>query len=224
MSSQRDYIPSAEEDFNEFQAEFEELLVSDGPGWGVPPGKITDVSNARLDWEPKYAAGKDEADPKSSQRQTKNDARKAYTALIRSVVNQYLRNNPAVENDDRVALGLNVPDTTRTRKPVPDHAPKQTVDKIDHLLHKLRITDPANPSSRKKPEGVARINVYRFIGEQSATPVLAEYTFVGASTKFLYKSSFEDTQIGKKAWYISQYENTRGERGPVSVPVSATIA
>jgi hypothetical protein len=223
MSSE-DYIPREEEDFNDFQDEFEALLVTDGPGWGVPAGTITDVTNAKTDWTPKYAAGRDEADPTSAQRKAKNDSRKAYTTLIRSVVNQYLKNNPAVTNDERIALGITVPDTTRTRVPVPDHAPKHAIDKIDHLFHKLRITDPANPTSRKKPEGVARINVYRYIGEQSASPQLSEYSFLGASTKFLYTSSFEDTLIGKKAWYITQYENTRGERGPVSTAVSATIA
>ena len=219
-----DYIPRTEEDFNDFQAEFEALLVTDGPGWGVPAGRITDVTNARADWEPKYAAGRDESDPTSAQRQAKNDSRKAYVKLIRSVVNQYLNNNPAVTNDDRVALGLTVSDTTRTRVPVPNRAPKETIDKIDHLFHKLRITDPENPTSRKKPEGVARINVYRYIGDQSATPRLPDFQLIASSTKFLYTSSFEDTDVGKKAWYIVQYENTRGERGPLSASISATIA
>jgi len=224
MGNNKDWIPRNEEDFNDFQDEFEALLVTDGPGWGVPAGRITDVSNAKADWTPKYAAGRDESDPTSAQRQAKNDSRKAYVTLIRSVVNQHLRNNPALTNDDRVALGITVPDTTRSRVPVPNHAPKENIDKIDHLLHKIRITDPDNPATRKKPKGVARINVYRYIGEQNATPRLSDYQLIGSSTKFLFTSGFADTDVGKKAWYIVQYENTRGERGPVSDSINASIA
>lgn len=223
MSSPQDYIPSTEEDFNDFQEQFESILVARGPAWGVPALTITGVTNAMTNWVARYAAGKDEADPTSAQRQKKNDARKSYTSLIRSVVKQYIRSNPAVTNDDLVTIGLSVPDTTRTRVAVPGYAPRQAIDAITHLGHKIRITDPTNPSTKSKPKGVSRINVYRYIG--TAAPVkLSDYQLVSSATKFLVTSSFEDADVGKKAWYIVQYENTRGERGPVSDAVSGTIA
>jgi hypothetical protein len=219
----QDYIPSTEEDFNDFQEQFESELVTNGPGWGVPAPTITSVTNAKTDWVAKYAAGKSEADPTSAQRQAKNDSRKSYTTLIRSVVKQHIRNNPAVTNDDLVSIGLSVPDTTRTRVPVPGYAPRQAIDAITHLNHKLRITDPTNPNTKSKPKGVARINLFRYIGTEPPKKI-SDYQLVTSATKFLVTSSFDDADVGKKAWYIVQYENTRGERGPVSDSVNGTIA
>lgn len=219
----QDYIPSTEEDFNDFQDQFEKVVVINGVAWGIPALTVTSITNAKTDWVAKYAAGKPEADPTSAQRQAKNDSRKVYTQLIRQVVKQYIRFNPVVTNDDLVTLGLSVPDTTRTRSAPPDHSPTENVDAIEHLQHKIRITDPKNPNTKAKPKGVARINVYRYVG--TTQPVsIADYKFDGTSTKFLYTSKFDETDVGKKAWYITQYENTRGERGPLSDSISAVIA
>lgn len=219
----QDYIPSTEEDFNDFQEQFESVIKARGGGWGIPAPAITDVSDAKSDWVAKYAAGKPEADPTSAQRQAKNDSRKAYTKLIRSVVNQYIRSNPAVANDDLVTLGLKVPDTIRTRVAVPDHSPRPALEAFAHLQHKIRITDPDNPNTKSKPKGVARINLFRYIGTTPPAK-LSDYQLVTSATKFLVTSTFADEDVGKKAWYIVQYENTRGERGPVSDSISGTIA
>ena len=219
----QDYIPSTEEDFNDFQEQFEKVLVISGPGWGVPAVIITGITNAKTDWVPKYAAGKDEADPTGAQRQAKNDSRSAYVKLIRECVKQYIRYNPAITNDEFVSLGLSVPDTVRTRAAVPDHAPREAVEKIEHLRHVLRLTDPENPNTKSKPKGVARINVYRYIGVQQPADI-SQYQLIASATKFLYASSFDEADVGKKAFYISQYENTRGERGPISDAVGAIIA
>lgn len=223
MASKDDYIPSNEEDFNDFQGNFTPKVVAKAVVWGIPDVERDALTDAHGDWDPKYAAGKDEADPTAAQRQAKNDSRKAYTVVIRNLVNTRIRNNAAVTNDDKVSLQLTVPDGTRTRVPVPDHAPKIAIDKIEHELHKLRITDPEKPTTKAKPDGVARINVYRFVGTTAPTNI-SQYQLYGSATKALFTSQFGDEDVEKKAWYIAQYENTRGERGPVSTPVSAVIA
>ncbi len=218
-----DFVPSNEEDFNDFQGNFRPKVIAKKVAWGILDSEEDALNAAGDDWELKYAAGRDEADPTSSQRQAKNDSRKAYITLIRNLVNTRIRNNPAVTNNDKVSLRLTVPDGIRTRVAVPDHAPKIAIDKIEHEMHKLRITDPEKPTTKAKPAGVARINVYRFVG--TAPPAnLSQYQLYGSATKALFTSQFSDDDVEKKAWYIAQYENTRGERGPVSAPVSAVIA
>jgi hypothetical protein len=218
-----DYIPRNEEDFNDFQDNWITKMVAKALAWGIPAGTVTENTDAQTDWVAKYAVGKDEADPNSAQRRAKNDSRTEYTGIIRKTVKQYITNNPVVTDADKVSLRLTVPDTIRTRSAVPDHSPRGAVSKIDHLLHDLRITDPETPNTKAKPKGVARINVYRYIGA-SPPSGLSDYAFIGSATTSKYVSKFGDGDIGKKAFYILQYENTRGERGPVSDSVSATIA
>ncbi|HNR18658.1 MAG TPA: hypothetical protein PKN75_07465 [Bacteroidia bacterium] len=223
MSTRSDYIPGNEEDFNDFVINFTEKVVANAATWAVPDAAKTELVAATDDWTAKYAAGNPEADPTSAQRQAKNDARKTTTTVIRTVVNEHLRNNPLLTNADLTSLNLTVPDTTRTRVPVPNHAPQENIEKIQHLLHTLRITDPLTPDSKAKPQGLARINVYRYVGTTAPTAI-NQYQLYGSATKALFASEFTEDEVGKKAWYITQYENTRGERGPLSDSVSAVIA
>lgn len=218
-----DFVPRTEEDFNDWQGNYLPKLVANAVAWGIPPAVVLNNQNAGTDWTAKYAVGNDEADPTSAQRQAKNDSRKAFTLIIRSTVKQYITPNPAVTNADRLDLGVTVPDTTRSRVPVPDHPPVQIINKIIHKQHELRITDPDNPATKSKPKGVARINVFRYIG--TAPPVnISQYSLIGSATKAKFVSKLDDEDVGKKAFYITQYENTRGERGPVSDSINATVA
>lgn len=223
MAKNTDYIPSTEEDFNDWQDNWIPKMIAKAVAWGIPAGIQTENTDAQTDWVPKYAAGKDEADPTSAQRKAKNNSRKAYIKVIRKTVKQYIANNSLVSDADKVSLRLTVPDGIRTRVPVPDHAPKGSVKKIDHLFQELTIVDPEKPTTKAKPVGVARINVYRYIG--TTAPVnFSQYSSVGSTTKAKFVSRFEDEDIGKKAWHIFEYENTRSERGPKSDAVSAAIA
>lgn len=223
MAAKEDYIPSTEEDFDDWQKNWIPKMVAKATAWGIPDAVKEENTDAQDDWTPKYAAGKNEADPKPSQRKAKNDSRKAYIKVIRKTVKRYITNNNLVTNEDKISIGVTVPDEIRTRVPVPDHAPKGSIQKIDHLLHVLKIVDPEKPTTKAKPDGVARINIYRYIG--AAAPVnISQYSNIGSTTKAKYVSNFADEDVGKKAWYIFEYENTRSERGPKSDAISAAIA
>jgi hypothetical protein len=223
MATNTDYIPSNEEDFNDWILNFTPKVVANTVAWGIPTVAKDALVEASDNWASAYAAGNPEADPTKAQRQAKNDARKETTIVIRTTVNENLRNNPLLTNADFASLNLTIPDTTRTRVPVPDHAPQQNVEKIQHLQHVLRITNPLTPDTKAKPTGVARINVYRYVG--TTAPVnIGQYQLYGSATKALFTSEFTEEDVGKKAWYITQYENTRGERGPLSDSVTAVIA
>lgn len=219
----KDYIPSNEEDFNEWQDNFMSVLATLLAALGIPAGDFATVQGFQTSWVSRYAVGREEADPTSAQRQAKRDARKAYVPVIRQMVKQYIQFNPATTNDMRISLGITVADTVKTPAAVPDRAPKINIDKIAHSLHKLRMTDPDNPDTKKKPQGVRAMRVFRFIGTSAPTGI-NQYSLIGNPSRFLFNSSFDEADAGKKAWYIAQYENTRGETGPLSDAVSAVIA
>lgn len=135
--------------------------------------------------------------------------------MIRKVQNQ-LENRDDLTEDDRSTLHIFEEDTERTRVAVPDHAPLVFVEKIIHLVHKIRFRDPENPNTKKKPEGVKFIEC-----EMSIAGGRTEKKSTG---KFLLTFEFTDEEVGKKATYRSRYVNTRGEAGPWSDNVIGIIA
>ena len=216
-----DFIPGPESKFNDWQDNFVNRIVA-STTWGISTSDKTDLQNQQSPWKSAYVVGNIEADPTSSQRQAKRDARKVYELYVRSFVKSKLNNNAAVSNADRDALGLTVYDNTRTKQPVPGYAPFVKVETIAHLLHRLRITDPNNPLTRSKPAGASGMRVYWYVGTAAPTD-FSQYTFYGIATRFLYSIKFSAGDVGKTAWYIVQYEGIRGDAGPVSLPASAII-
>jgi len=223
LAATLDYIPATEEDFNDWQDNFMEVLTANLAAWGIAAAEKAPLDLLQTDWIAKYDAGKPEANPRSSDRIAKNDARRAFVRAIRIFVKKFINENAAVTNDQRRELGVTVYDTTRTRVAVPTIQPAARIDRINPHEHLLRINDPTNPATNAKPKGVRATRVFRFVGDTPPASV-SQYQLVGTATRHLFRSEFESAEAGKKAFYVFQYENTRGETGPLSEPISGNIA
>jgi hypothetical protein len=219
----KDYIPGPDSEFDEWQDNFIEVLnalVADGK---LLAADIATLIPLQADWVAKYAVGGKEANPRSSDRIAKTDSRKLYVKEIRKVVKDKINTKSTITNEDRTALGITVYDTVKTRVPVPAMAPAGKVEKINPGEHIIRNTNPDTPASRAKPKGVSGARVFRFIGTAApASPT--DYVYIGIAKRVKFKSTFNATDAGKKAFYILQYENTRGETGPLGSMFSETIA
>jgi hypothetical protein len=218
----KDYIPAGEAAFNAWQANFVTRTQAGGAGWGLLPADIAALVAEQALYIPAYAAGNIEADPSPSERQAKRDAQRLYTQFIRNFVKTKLNINTAVTNADREALGLTVYDTERTPTPPPAFAPQVVVDKILHLVHRLRITNPNTPESQAKPADAVGMRVYIYIGTVAPASIF-DYEFKGIATRHLYTVEFTAADIGKRAWYIALYEGMRGQKGPQSASTDAII-
>ena len=209
------FIPNADARFDEWQRNFMTYLRSHAAAWGIDPLEVSALETLQTDWDTKYAAGGDEADPKPSQRLAKNTSRKNYAKALRKFIKDRINPNAAVTTDDRSALGITVYDNTRTRVTIPTVQPAGTISKIKPHEHILSITNPETPTSRAKPKGVHATRVFRFVGATAPNDV-HQYRLIGTATRHIFTSEFEIEDEGKKAFYIFQYENTRGETGPLS--------
>jgi hypothetical protein len=77
-------------------------------------------------------------------------------------------------------------------------------------------------TSRAKPDGVAACELWLFVGTTAPTgPEAMHLQAVDRSTPYLME--FESSDAGKTAWWAMRWVNTRGEHGPWSAMVSATI-
>ena len=85
--------------------------------------------------------------------------------------------------------------------------------------------DANTPTSRAKPDGVRGCQIWMKVCEQGeqAPNDPKQLTFVATDTKSPYVLQFEGFEGGMTVYYWLRWENTRGEVGPWSDAVMATI-
>jgi hypothetical protein len=90
------------------------------------------------------------------------------------------------------------------------------------LRHVISFVDEQTPGSRAKPAGAMGCEVWVKVGP--TPPVDAsECHYLATDTATPYTAEYEGADGGKIAHYMLRWVNTRGERGPWSQTVSATI-
>ena len=221
-----DYIPNSDGDFDDFQRQFITFVapnVGGGGTWNIPQPPFNALLPLQTTWDAKWAIAQDEDSRTRADVQGKDDAREAYEAALRAFVREWITPNNNITDQQRRDMNITVPDTERTRVPVPQGIPQVVIKKFEPLRHTLRITDPDAEDSRAKPDGVRAAQVFRFFGDADPGDNSA-YTFYGNATRFSFKVNFEAADRGRLVWYIARWENTRGETGDWSLPVSGTVA
>jgi hypothetical protein len=145
----------------------------------------------------------------------------AVSKTIRDFVNTFLRFNRAVTDDDRVQLGLNVPDVKPTPAPVPATYPDVDPDSSVIMRITLHYRDKGS-SSRAKPAGVhgAEIRWAILDAPPAETDDLLHFDF---STHTPHTFEFKESERGKTVYFRLCWENTRGQKGPWSEIISAII-
>ena len=216
-----DYIPAPDPAFNNWQTTLIAYITAHRAALGVSTGDLTALTAAQADWTATYATHQATQAQALSDRQAKDDSRTAYATLIRAAVGQ-MQKNPAVTDTQRQAMSLTVPDTTRTPAAVPASRPAGKIDSSQRLSHKIEFRDEATPTSRAKPAGVTACELWLFTGTTPpAGPEAMHLQGVDLSTPYLME--FDSADASKTAWWALRWVNTKGEHGPWSATVSATI-
>ncbi len=125
----------------------------------------------------------------------------------------------ALTDQDRNTLGITARSTNRTPTPVPTTKPIAQVDTSKRLEHTISFTD--EDGSLAKPEGVRGCQIWMKLGDVPKDP--KELTYIATDTKTPYVYHFDGVDAGKAAHYWLRWENTRGETGPWSDDVMATV-
>lgn len=221
----RDFIPRPDSSFDAWSINFWASLSNWWTEQGWDPASIKDVEIAIAAWHEAYAAHVAAQAAAEAARQAKDAARRAAQAAIRPVVAQ-VQVMPEVDNAVRAQLGISLRDATRTPAPAPVSAPTALVTSAARLTHRLRLVDPATPTRRARPKGVARAELYVVLTSPAdpAPSDIAAYRYVESVTDGATTLSFAPADGGKQAHYITRWVNTTGEKGPWSDATSATVA
>jgi len=217
-----DYIPHADADFHDWLGQFSTYVSTNAAALGLTPGDVTPLTNATTGWNSAYPAHQSAQSAASAAKTTKDHARGTAENVARPLA-QRLQVSPAVTDAQRSQMQIKVRATIRTRVSVPATAPMATVDTSQRLQHGIDFRDSASPSSRKKLAGVAGCEIWAKVGAPAPTDV-SQMTYVATDTATPYLVEYTGAQAGQMVWYWLRWVNTRGEKGPWSEPVSATIA
>ena len=102
---------------------------------------------------------------------------------------------------------------------VPSTKPIGQVDTSNRLTHEISFTNESG--SAAKPIGVHGCQVWLKLGSPAVDP--EELKFAGTATASPFELKFKGEDAGKNVYYWLRWENTRGETGPWSDAVMATV-
>lgn len=220
--SQTNFVPRSDAEFNLWQIALIAQVQANATAWGITPADITALVVLQALWNVAFGKSANRQNRSAADVQAKDDARNAYETALRKFVAQWLSNNAKVPNSERQRMGLTVKTGIRTAKPVPETCPVAVIDYSARLRHTIAFADETSPNTKAKPDGVHGCEVWVKLGGE--VPKSADdCTYLATDTASPYVATFDGEDVGKTAWYMLRWVNTRGERGPWSPTFSALV-
>ncbi len=145
-----DYIPRGDAEFNGWLANFVTYANANLVALGLVAGDMTPVTTAQTTWNSKYPAHVAAAAAAIAAREGKDAARTGVEAAVRPLVRR-LQASASVDDTERAALGITVPDKEPSPVGPPTTRPVATVDASQRLQHTIDFTDESTPTRRAQP-------------------------------------------------------------------------
>lgn len=216
-----DYLPDKDAELIAWLTNFVTYANANLAPLGLVAGDMTPITTNQTAFSTAFNANITAQNAAEAARAAKDTTRTTLETVVRTLVRK-IQGTPAVTNAQRQALGISERGTERTPVGVPDSSPILSVDTSERLMHTIGFADSKTPTTKAKPHGVVGCQIWIYIG---ATPskIPSEYHFLITDRKTPYRYDFEGEDGGKTAHYMGRWENTKGETGPWSEIVSATI-
>jgi len=224
--AQAPYIPAPDAAFDNWSANFSTLITAAPATYGLVSGDATAIAAVVDPWHTSYLAAINPSTRTPVTVAAKDAARAAAEAVIRPYAIQISR-NAAVSNDDKTAVGVNLPNTARTPVPPPTTQPVISLVSSTHNLMMIAYRDTATPTSKAKPPGAIGLDLRLWIGT-GVPPTPDSVSPYGTLTKSPAAIGFSNGDIGKTAVFWGRWSTRSGpggqaQFGPWSAPLSASI-
>ena len=214
-------IPRSDSLFDAFQETAYTTINGDLAGYGLALGDMAEATAAKAAWDADYPASVTAKNAAQAAVALKDTGRSLYNAAFSTLFAKIYAAGVAGPAELEAA-GLPVHDTVRTPTPVPTTRPVMILDTSERFRHKVNFADEGTPTKKAKPAGVSGAELRVFIG--ATAPVDPDdFTFVGIDTSTPQIWEFEPADAGQMGHWVARWINTRGEPGPWSDVVSATI-
>lgn len=223
---QTPYIPTRDADFDAWLSNFDTLLTASPVTYGLTAPSAVIVAGVTATWQTAYTAAINPATRTPVTIAAKDAARNAATSTVRPYAVSISRNS-AVTNGDKTAIGVNLPNPSRTPVPPPLTVPGLALVSAIHFQHILSYRDTSTPTVKAKPPGVVGCEIRVTIQIGSATNPEAAVPLTVA-TKSPVANSFVSDNVGKTATYWARWVTRSGpggqqQSGEWSAPLSVVV-
>lgn len=216
-----DYLPRTDADFSDWLHNFTTYANANLVPLGLVAADLTPIQTASTDFDSAMSANDAMQAQAQGTRTTKDGKRSTAEDLVRSLVAR-IQSHPDVTDAQRNSLGITVRATSRTAVGAPTSKPVATVDTSQRLQHTISFVDELTPTSRAKPDGAQGCEIWTKVDGPPPTDP-SQLSYLATDTRTPYTAEFDGGQAGKTAYYMLRWVSTRGETGPWSQTVSATI-
>lgn len=224
--TQAPYIPTKDADFNNWLLNFSALLTASPTTYGLTAPDATAVADVTTSWSTAYATATNPDTRTSPAVAAKDAARAAAESTVRTYAQQISKSD-AVTPEDKLAIGVNIPNTTPVPIPAPTSFPQLSFRAATPLVHTLQYQDSDLGTGKQKPFGAVGIEVWRSVGTVPATDP-AQASYYSTFTKSPLRVSFDAPQVGKTCTYFARWVTRSGpggvaQKGPWSAPLTAAV-
>jgi hypothetical protein len=221
MKKARNYLPQAYAPLLNWLTNFISYLVANLARFGIPTAKVDPLQTKVNEFQTAQTVAEHPNAGKADRLNRKEKAA-AVSKAVRVFVNAFLRFNENVTDEDRVKLGITVPDTTPTAQHEPSTMPLVTLIDSSIIMRIILHYRDSMSAGRAKPYGIHGVEIWWAILD--VPPVTtADLIHSEFSTRSSHTFIFDENQRGKTVWFRLRWENNRGQKGPWSELYSAII-
>ena len=220
-----DYIPASDSMFDEWVRNFTEQCDAAAASLGLQPADVAAMEDAYDSWHSSYVnhqaaqnAARAATEEKDEARERAEDMFRRYTRMIQA--------RPGTTDSQRQALGITVPDTTKTAlsQDMVLTTPPPLLS-VDHSLRGQTIIhfgpNPSNERENPLPQGIRGAKIWYHIGGLPASE--DEWKWLGDDTNSPYTHTIGGAEPVTVA-YRAQYFDRRMRLGTFGDPVVVTIS
>ena len=217
-----DFIPHKDSEFGPWAANFSTKITATPTAYGLIAGDATALATAVTNFTAALTTATNPATRTPVTVASKDTLKAVLIADIRSLAKR-IQATPAVTASQKTELGLPVHDAVPTPVAVPTTKPTLDLRGIDRQSHLILIADETTPLKRAKPPGVIGCEIYAAVGPTPPTD-LRHWEYMGLASKAEFTLSYEPEDVNKQATIVARWINRKGEVGPVSNPITGSIA
>ena len=221
MATRSKVLPNAEGELTQYAENFVKQMTDHTAEYQLTAEELKQVQDAVSEWINRADEATTARDAARAATEAKDSARSVLEETLRTRIT-LIQANPAISEQAKQVAGIRPHKATRTPVPAPHTSPIGSVISSDQLTHTLFISDAATPTRRARPAGVSGCEIYVFVGNEAPADPKA-FRMVRFGTRSPEEISFQANDGGKTAHYLLRWMNSKGETGPWSTIISATI-
>jgi hypothetical protein len=220
------FIPTKDAELLAWVTNFSTLITATPTAFGLVAADATTLAGLVTAYSTALTAATNPATRTQVKVAAKDVAKAGLVADVRALARR-IQGTTSVTPEQKLSLGLPVHKTSQT--PIPPPVTRPVVTLVGQPFQRtvtIRLVDETTPTKKAKPFGVDGAEVYSYVPTASENPPadLEQWRFEGIATRSEFQAGFNVGDVGKTAYVCARWFNPRGQAGPASDDVVATIA